>query len=910
MKTIIKDAKTTIIEAYSELDKLFDSRLSKYKTYAGKDLVLGIKGADDKKTCHMDIQREVFIEGNYDKAKFEIHDLLKDAEKLVSKYEGMEISDGETKYIGQKPVINCDYNHIKTQFNIFILFKEIDDINEDIEDVWYNDDWTQEDEEDFNTYEEDDPITPEQEAFAKEIRSFLQSLIDKEEQNDDELEEKFTSQQSLINHFNRHCLANTPNRKSTKSNVYYDFTSVKQYSNYEQKLYNIFRQGVSNSKERYDFIDDIFDVNDVNRKFTKLFEGNFTLFISGIFGLRNSKGTVNLGIHAFSSDVTTNYTEGNTLDICILTSSPKTITLYPVDAATIKKEIVRIINKYSQLSLTPSKDDKKLLDNLNEREDEDLKETSPYTNIKSNGIYSLNTGWVKHPVQQDIPDIDMDEFEKEFKVWEDKYFDLLDKENSKEEIDNLIEDIYNLRQEGMKEENGEYSIPNLIFKEFRNLGYLDNLKELRKKEIDKELSLENLNNDNQLTEDVGDVLEDQKESYLISSGNYVLVASIKNKKLTPSWVTSQSITKYNQIRFLSADDAQKFNDKYNLNGNVGKAHSSYDLIEINLDPTIKTYINKAWFSKMGSNTLKSAGLQDIKLYSEDILNDLKEIFNIFDSKKTKFDLNGIIIRVAKNYSVPIKVENTSQLEKNKNKLIDVEDINLNLRYILKNIALYLSIYINNKDNRLNAIDRVILRAEQKDISISGSEEEIKNETTSIPNISTIIDIGNFLLKEIRKDVDYRNHVQELKTLGIKSLENAYENWNGKIFNFENFYFDIDFENNIWAVESQFYSNCSLKLKKSSPKEYYMTYTLGSRDDLYGSNGLISKVDKAEDELNKEIKNSNLNLIESLNKISAYWEKEDNNIDRNKVYEGINKYTYDIGQNLLDLAEANLKWLGE
>ncbi len=111
--------------------------------------------------------------------------------------------------------------------------------------------------------------------------------------------------------------------------------------------------------------------------------------------------------------------------------------------------------------------------------------------LKSNGIYSLNTGWVKHPIQQDIPDIDMEEFEKEFKVWEDKYFDLLDKENSREEIDNLIEDIYNLRKEGM-EEDGEYSIKNLIFKEFRNLGYLDNLKELRKKEISKELSLESL----------------------------------------------------------------------------------------------------------------------------------------------------------------------------------------------------------------------------------------------------------------------------------------------------------------------------------------------------------------------------------------------------------------------------------
>lgn len=123
---------------------------------------------------------------------------------------------------------------------------------------------------------------------------------------------------------------------------------------------------------------------------------------------------------------------------------------------------------------------------------EDLShEDSIYSNIKSNGIYSLNTGWVKHPVQQDIPDIDMEEFEKEFKVWEDKYFDLLDKESNKEEIDNLIEDIYNLRKESIANE-GEYGIGNLIFKEFRNLGYLDNLKELKRKEVSKELSLEGL----------------------------------------------------------------------------------------------------------------------------------------------------------------------------------------------------------------------------------------------------------------------------------------------------------------------------------------------------------------------------------------------------------------------------------
>ena len=51
------------------------------QNYADKDLVLDIKSAGDKKTCHMDIQREIFVKNNYDKAKFEIHTLLKDAKK-------------------------------------------------------------------------------------------------------------------------------------------------------------------------------------------------------------------------------------------------------------------------------------------------------------------------------------------------------------------------------------------------------------------------------------------------------------------------------------------------------------------------------------------------------------------------------------------------------------------------------------------------------------------------------------------------------------------------------------------------------------------------------------------------------------------------------------------------------------
>lgn len=47
---------------------------------------------------------------------------------------------------------------------------------------------------------------------------------------------------------------------------------------------------------------------------------------------------------------------------------------------------------------------------------------------KSNGIYSvMKDEWIKEPVQQDIPDLDEEAFDKLFSEWEDKYFDLIEK---------------------------------------------------------------------------------------------------------------------------------------------------------------------------------------------------------------------------------------------------------------------------------------------------------------------------------------------------------------------------------------------------------------------------------------------------------------------------------------------------
>jgi predicted nucleotidyltransferase len=118
---------------------------------------------------------------------------------------------------------------------------------------------------------------------------------------------------------------------------------------------------------------------------------------------------------------------------------------------------------------------------------------TPDTKRVSNGVYSvMNDAWVKEPEMQDIPEIDMDAFKAEYDVWEAKCKDI--KENAKNkssvtsnDVDTLINEIYEQRKAGLAE--GEYSIGNLIFKELRNVGLLDELKDLKNELRGKELSL-------------------------------------------------------------------------------------------------------------------------------------------------------------------------------------------------------------------------------------------------------------------------------------------------------------------------------------------------------------------------------------------------------------------------------------
>ena len=134
------------------------------------------------------------------------------------------------------------------------------------------------------------------------------------------------------------------------------------YSKYEKNISN-YLKNVGVVKNIF-VCESPFIIQDVNNQFARLFEGNNYLIFGLLWNFRNSNGPVHLCLHAYSSNVTTNYSGGNTIDICIRNYSANTITLYAVDASRIKSKLANIIKKYSTHPVVISKDDKKLLDSV------------------------------------------------------------------------------------------------------------------------------------------------------------------------------------------------------------------------------------------------------------------------------------------------------------------------------------------------------------------------------------------------------------------------------------------------------------------------------------------------------------------------------------------------------------------
>lgn len=109
------------------------------------------------------------------------------------------------------------------------------------------------------------------------------------------------------------------------------------------------------------------------------------------------------------------------------------------------------------------------------------------SNAVSNGIYSLQQDkWIKKPIKADIPEVQLDS--ELLQTWVDKYNNVV-AGVSAQTAQSLVNELYLLRKQSLATE-GEYGQGNLIFKEFRNNGYLDKLKEIAAGDKSKELSLE------------------------------------------------------------------------------------------------------------------------------------------------------------------------------------------------------------------------------------------------------------------------------------------------------------------------------------------------------------------------------------------------------------------------------------
>lgn len=197
-----------------------------------------------------------------------------------------------------------------------------------------------EDEDDLDydyDYEDFDEIVGEE--FAKDILEILNDLIDMS----DIMEEDFISTKCLSDHFRKHCLGKDIKRRSTRTNVYYDFKDNSQYREYEKHISEIVN--------KTDYTIGSLDQHDLIMKyFTKLFEGNVAVEFCNSCGLQNKNGKVSLSVIAYSSDVTTNYTNSNTIDVCIKGKGRRTITLYPIDAHELEKKLNRIFKKYGGYS--------------------------------------------------------------------------------------------------------------------------------------------------------------------------------------------------------------------------------------------------------------------------------------------------------------------------------------------------------------------------------------------------------------------------------------------------------------------------------------------------------------------------------------------------------------------------------
>jgi hypothetical protein len=115
---------------------------------------------------------------------------------------------------------------------------------------------------------------------------------------------------------------------------------------------------------------------------------------------------------------------------------------------------------------------------------QDINEATP----SDQGVYSLTKGeWIKHPEKQDV-DLEDPHLKNKVDHFTQKIDSLISSNAEDESFQKLKEKFKNMRNSSLKK-GGELSIENLVFKELRNLGYLDKMNDYLKSKQDQSLSL-------------------------------------------------------------------------------------------------------------------------------------------------------------------------------------------------------------------------------------------------------------------------------------------------------------------------------------------------------------------------------------------------------------------------------------
>lgn len=154
------------------------------------------------------------------------------------------------------------------------------------------------------------------------------------------------------------------------------------------------------------------------------------------------------------------------------------------------------------------------------------------TSAVSNGIYSVKSDkWIKFP-KKIVLDKDVD-VSREFEIWKKYIEKSIEKEGKSEKA---LNDIYLIRKNSIAVD-GEYGKGNILFKDLRNAGLLDKLRDQISKEKAKELSLESLK-ENYLSEATRTQLLDKSKNSV--KGRQRLARKNKSK-------VSSSTREFNKI---------------------------------------------------------------------------------------------------------------------------------------------------------------------------------------------------------------------------------------------------------------------------------------------------------------------------------------------------------------------------